>query len=69
MIKYFGFMFEIWNKTTLLKKKKFSINNFFSKSDQIRGISGIFSLFKNIFSKDKQLEVFFLFCNLLAIIW
>ena len=33
------------------------------------GISGIFSLFKNIFSKDKQLEVFFVFCNLLAIIW
>ena len=31
MIKYFGFMFEIWNKTTLLKKKKkkFSINDFF----------------------------------------
>ena len=37
MIKYFGFMFEIWNKTTLLKKKKKSfLLTISSKSDQTR---------------------------------
>ena len=36
MIKYFGFMFEIWNKTTLLKKKKSFLLTISSKSDQTR---------------------------------